>query len=197
MYFENESIYKEHLLKEMHHRNGKASKNRDYFTNQYKTTPKRTINENKSERPKSRSPIDKEVERVTADLLDRIVLTNETTTTTTTGNALSLLQNFVTKQTPSTTLLNTLNRHIQIDLNNNCDDENSNQSMKNLSDEKLSSSNETKSNESPLASLEKMLAYPTTTIDSYSLSINDNGPKKKKFDKYRLFAEKMLRSTLS
>jgi len=147
----------------------------------------------RSEPPKSRSPIDKEVERVTSELLDRIVSKDETTTT----NALSLLQNFVIKQTPSTTLLNTLNRHIQIDLNNNCDDENSNRSMTNVSDEKLPSSNQTKSNESPLASLEKMLAYPTTTNESSSLSINDNRPKKKKFDKYRLFAEKMLRSTFS
>jgi uncharacterized C2H2 Zn-finger protein len=47
MYFENENIYKEHLLKEMHHRNGKANKNRDYFTNQYRTIPKRSIVENK------------------------------------------------------------------------------------------------------------------------------------------------------
>jgi len=47
MYFENENIYKEHLLKEMHHRNGKANRNRDYFTNQYKTIPKRVIIENK------------------------------------------------------------------------------------------------------------------------------------------------------
>jgi len=151
----------------------------------------------RSERVKSRSPIDKEVERVTSDLLDRIIPKDEPTTT---GNALSLLQNFVIKQTPSTTLLNTLNPHTQIDLNNNCDDENSNQSMTNSSDEKLSSSsssNQTKSNESPLASLEKMLAYPTTTTQSPTSSINDNGPKKKKFDKYRLFAEKMLRSTLS
>jgi hypothetical protein len=149
----------------------------------------------RTERPKSRSPIDKEVERVTSDLLDRVVPPKDETTN---GNALSLLQNFVIKQTPSTTtLLNSLNRHAQIDLNNNCDDENSNQSMTNLSDEKSPSSNQTKSNESPLASLEKMLAYPTTTIEIPSLSINDNGPKKKKFDKYRLFAEKMLRSTFS
>ena len=54
-----------------------------------------------------------------------------------------------------------------------------------------------------------MLAYPTTTIQSLSSTVNDNGTmsnlsnnsimtiKKKKFDKYRLFAEKMLRSTLS
>ena len=86
---------------------------------------------------------------------------------------------------------------IEIDLNNNCDDENSNQSTTNLSDDNISSSNQTKSNESPLASLERMLAYPPTTIESPTLSINDNGLKKKKFDKYRLFAEKMLRSTLS
>ena len=42
MYFENENIYKEHLLKEMHHRNGKANKNRDYFLNQCKSLHKRT-----------------------------------------------------------------------------------------------------------------------------------------------------------
>ncbi len=93
--------------------------------------------------------------------------------------------------------MNNLNRNTQIDLNNNCDDENINQTTTNVSDEKLSSSNQTKSNESPLASLEKMLAYPSTTIQSSSLLSNDNGLKKKKFDKYRLFAEKMLRSTLS
>jgi len=93
--------------------------------------------------------------------------------------------------------LNNLNRNTQIDLNNNCDDENINQTTTNVFDEKLSSSIQTKSNESPLASLEKMLAYPSTTIQSSSLLNNDNGLKKKKFDKYRLFAEKMLRSTLS
>jgi cobalamin biosynthesis protein CobT len=110
---------------------------------------------------------------------------------------LSLLQNFVIKQTPSTTLLNTLDRHAQIDLNNNCDDENSNQSMTNSSDEKSQSLNRTKSNESPLASLEKMLAYPKTTTTTTESFTHNTGPKKKKFDKYRLFAEKMLRSTLS
>jgi uncharacterized C2H2 Zn-finger protein len=47
MYFENENIYKEHLLKEMHHRNGKANRNRDYFINQYKTIQKRPIVDNK------------------------------------------------------------------------------------------------------------------------------------------------------
>jgi uncharacterized C2H2 Zn-finger protein len=41
MYFENENIYKEHLLKEMHHRNGKINRNRDYFINQHKIIPKR------------------------------------------------------------------------------------------------------------------------------------------------------------
>jgi hypothetical protein len=152
----------------------------------------------RSERAKSRSPptIDKEVERVTSDLLDRIIPKEETS-----GNALSLLQNFVIQQTPTTTLLN---QQTQIDLNNNCDDDenSSDQSMTNISDEKSSSSNfnqlqPTKSNESPLASLEKMLAYPTTTNESPPSSINDHGTKKKKFDKYRLFAEKMLRSTLS
>jgi hypothetical protein len=114
-----------------------------------------------------------------------------------------LLQNFVIKQTP------TSNR--SSDLNNNYDDENTN-----ITPEKFLSANmyhsehiSSKSNESPLVSLEKMLSYPTATIQSLSSTINDNGTmtnlsnnsimtiKKKKFDKYRLFAEKMLRSTLS
>ncbi|CAF3467296.1 unnamed protein product [Rotaria sp. Silwood1] len=215
MYFENENLYKEHILKEMHHRNGKANRNRDYFLNQCKTLQKRSLI-TKTERPKSRSSIDKDVEQVTLDLIDRIVkneeeskeLTTKTTTATTNANALSLLQNFVIKQTPTT------NR--QSDLNNNYDDENTNlsQNEKSLSSnlyhhEKISNNLILKSNESPLVSLEKMLSYPTTTIQSLSSTINDNGTmsnlsnnsimtiKKKKFDKYRLFAEKMLRSTLS
>jgi uncharacterized C2H2 Zn-finger protein len=44
MYFENENLYKEHILKEMHHRNGKANRNRDYFLNQCKTLQKRSLN---------------------------------------------------------------------------------------------------------------------------------------------------------
>ncbi|CAF3410092.1 unnamed protein product [Rotaria sp. Silwood1] len=190
MYFENENIYKEHLIKEMHHRNGKTNRNRDYFINQCKTLQKRSTVENKSEQRKSRSPIDKEVERVTSDLLDRIVPKDEITT----GDALSLLQHFVIKQTP---LSNSLNQHIPIDLNNNCDDENSKQNIINLSDEKSLLLNQTESNENPLASLEKMLTYSTNTIDLSSTSVHDSGPKKKKFEKYRLFAEKMIRSTLS
>jgi uncharacterized C2H2 Zn-finger protein len=47
MYFENENIYKEHLLKEMHHRNGRTNRNREYFINQCKAIPKRPIVENK------------------------------------------------------------------------------------------------------------------------------------------------------
>jgi uncharacterized C2H2 Zn-finger protein len=47
MYFESENIYKEHLLKEMHHRNGKSNRNRDYFINQCKTLQKRPGVENK------------------------------------------------------------------------------------------------------------------------------------------------------
>ncbi|CAF4380035.1 unnamed protein product, partial [Rotaria sordida] len=120
MYFENENLYKEHILKEMHHRNGKANRNRDYFLNQCKTLQKRSLI-TKTERPKSRSSIDKDVEQVTLDLIDRVVKNDEeskefTTKTTTNANALSLLQNFVIKQTPTT------NR--QSDLNNNYDDEN-------------------------------------------------------------------------
>jgi hypothetical protein len=157
----------------------------------------------RSEQAKSGSPIDKEVEQVVFDLLDRVVKQEEATT-----NALSLLQNFVIKQTPSTT-----NRHS--DLNNNYDDENSNLSHEKSGvlnlyhHEQIGNSLPLKSNESPLVSLEKMLSYPTTTIQSLSSTMNDNGTmsnlsnnsimtiKKKKFDKYRLFAEKMLRSTLS
>ena len=49
MYFENENLYKDHLLKEMHHRNGKNNRNRDYFLSQYKHFPKQcnTITESK------------------------------------------------------------------------------------------------------------------------------------------------------
>lgn len=47
MYFENENLYKDHLLKEMHHRNGKANRNRDYFLNQCKTLQKRPSVETK------------------------------------------------------------------------------------------------------------------------------------------------------
>lgn len=47
MYFENENIYKEHLLKEMHHRNGKTNRNREYFFNQSKTIQQRSTNETK------------------------------------------------------------------------------------------------------------------------------------------------------
>jgi len=141
------------------------------------------------------------------DLLDRVVKKDEESKTIN-ANALSLLQNFVIKQTPST-----LNRHS--DLNNNYEDENSNLSNEKsltlnvYNHEHISNNLSLKSNENPLVSLEKMLSYPTTTIQSLSSTINDNGTmlnlsnnsimtiKKKKFDKYRLFAEKMLRSTLS
>jgi hypothetical protein len=141
--------------------------------------------------------MDKQIEQVVFDLLDKVVKKSEET-----SNALSLLQNFVIKQTPITT-----NR--QTDLNN--DEENINQ---NPTNEKSSNvyqqqNSNMKSDENPLVSLEKMLSYPTTTIQSLSITKNDNGTmsnlstnsimtiKKKKFDKYRLFAEKMLRSTLS
>ncbi len=141
------------------------------------------------------------------DLLDRVVKKDEESKIIN-ANALSLLQNFVTKQTPST-----LNRHS--DLNNNYEDENSNLSNEKsltlnvYNHEHITNNLSLKSNENPLVSLEKMLSYPTTTIQSLSSTINDNGTmsnlsnnsimtiKKKKFDKYRLFAEKMLRSTLS
>ncbi|CAF5009993.1 unnamed protein product, partial [Rotaria socialis] len=85
MYFENENIYKEHLIKEMHHRNGKTSKNRDYFFQQCKILQKQTTTENKSDQQKSRSPIvDEEVARLTSDLLDCVVSKTETAA----GNAL-------------------------------------------------------------------------------------------------------------
>ncbi|CAF1132032.1 unnamed protein product [Adineta ricciae] len=193
MYFENENLYKEHLLKEMHHRNGKSNRNRDYFIQQCRTLQKRSLCEIKSERPKSRSSIDREVERLTSDLVDRIAAADElpssSSSSSSTGNALSLLQNFVIKQTPS---IATFSPRTRTDLNNNCDDENSNQSIANSS-----VSNEINVKEDPLASLEKMLAYSTNSIELPSSSINNNGTKKRKFDKYRLFAEKMLRSTLS
>ena len=159
----------------------------------------------RSEQSKSRCSVDEEIERLISDLLDRIVAQEKSiTTTTNSSNALSLLQNFVIKQIPSTTFSDTFNRTIPIDLNNNCDDddddddnnddEESNQSTIHSTDEKLSTSN---SNESPLVSLQKMLAYPSSSLESSSTLINDHRIKKKKFDKYRLFAEKMLRSTLS
>ena len=163
MYFENENIYKEHLIKEMHHRNGKFSRHRDFLV------PKKT------KPTKYQSSIDRDVERVLNDLLDRIVTKDESTN----GNALSLLQNFVIQQTPSTN-----NLQQELDFNNNFDDENSNN---------LSTQNSNKSNESPLVSLEKMLAYSTTIQQP----LVHHGIKKKQFDKYRLFAEKMLRSTFS
>ncbi|CAF4206890.1 unnamed protein product, partial [Rotaria magnacalcarata] len=100
-----------------------ANRNRDYFLNQCKTLQKRALTITKPERPKSRSLIDKEIEQVILDLVDRVVqkyeeskesTTTTTTTSTTSANALSLLQNFVITQTPSS------NR--QSDLNNNYDD---------------------------------------------------------------------------
>ena len=142
-------------------------------------------------------------------LLERLVKNENDSQETTAGvNPLSLLQSFVTKQTSPT------DRHS--DLNNNYDDENSSHSSHEKSfpstvyhHEQISNNSSSKANGSPLVSLEKMLSYPTTTIQSLSTTINDNGTtlspsnnsimtiKKKKFDKYRLFAEKMLRSTLS
>lgn len=155
--------------------------------------------------------IDKEIEQILVELVDQIVK-DETETKTSTTNALSLLQNFVTKQTP--TIIN----HRQSDLNNNYDDENSNLSSTDKSpsnhqfhrEHLVTNDLSTKSNdENPLLSLEKMLSHPTTTIQSLSSTIHNNETminlsnnsimtiKKKKFDKYRLFAEKMIRSTLS
>jgi hypothetical protein len=152
--------------------------------------------------------MNKDIEQVVQDLLDRVIK-NEEELKATTGNALSLLQNFVTKQTP------TSNRHSDLNNNNYDDDENTNinheksSTINSYHHEQISNNFSLKSNENPLVSLEKMLSYPTTTIQSLTSTINDNGTmsnlsnnsimtiKKKKFDKYRLFAEKMLRSTLS
>lgn len=141
------------------------------------------------------------------DLLDRLIQ-KEGESKATTSNALSLLQSFVTKQTTAS--------HRHSDLNNNhYEDENTNTVHEKPAtghlyhEEQIPNSGLAKSNENPLVSLEKMLSYPTTTIQSLSSTISDNGNmsnlsnnslvtvKKKKFDKYRLFAEKMLRSTLS
>ena len=40
MYFENEALYRDHVFKEMHYRNGKANRNRDYFPQQCKALQK-------------------------------------------------------------------------------------------------------------------------------------------------------------
>ena len=40
MYFENEALYRDHVFKEMHYRNGKANRNRDYFLQQCKALQK-------------------------------------------------------------------------------------------------------------------------------------------------------------
>lgn len=147
------------------------------------------------ERPKSRSPIDKEVEVLTADLLDRISSMVEAKENP--GNALSLLQSFVRKQTPTSSSLSQVDASINDENSNLSEISASSSSSSSSSSLHLPSCQSIKSNESPLASLEKMLAYPSPT-DSSTPSITDQGTKKKKkFDKYRLFAEKMLRSTLS
>lgn len=161
----------------------------------------------RSEQNKSHCSIDEEVERLTSDLLDEIVAKEKSTSNNNSSNPLSLLQNFVIEQIPSNTFsADTFNRHIPIDLNNNCDDNNddeeSNPSTIHSTDEKLSTIEQTtttttNSNESPLVSLQKMLAYPSSNMESSLPLMNDHRIKKKKFDKYRLFAEKMLRSTLS
>ena len=165
----------------------------------------------RSERVKSRLSIEKEVEQILFDILDHIVKNDEKSQEfeRINANAISLLQNFVTKQTPTSIQYSDLNN------NTNDDHENKNVSYEEFSSfnirqhESISNNLSLKSNESPLVSLEKMLSYPTASIQSSSSTINNNGTmsnlsnnsimtiKKKKFDKYRLFAEKMLRSTLS
>ena len=91
----------------------------------------------------------------------------------------------------SSSTLSSYKQNIEV----NSDDETSNQSVTNLSDEKLLSSHQIISNENPLVSLEKMLIYSTTAIGSPSRSLNAHRSKKKNFEKYRLFAEQMIRST--
>lgn len=154
------------------------------------------------ERNKCSSPIDKEIERLALELVDRVCCSIDESN----GNALSLLQSFVRKQTPVQEQMSIL----QSTTNETINDENSNQSLSNFSETGSISSSSShsssshhhpsrqsiKSSESPLASLEKMLAYPTSTIETTTNPL-EQGTKKKKFDKYRLFAEKMLRSTLS
>ena len=235
MYFENEHLYKEHLLKEMHHRNGKANRNRDYFIHQSKrsrsnqpfsgrisrvhlSVPNGVLR--RAQRRKVRPSIDREVEQVLGDLLERLVKLEEGNPTssaaTTAGNALSLLQNFVIKQTPSSTP----SQSRQCDMNNNYDDddENTSEYATKIALERNSAAHvhqrksimtkcSKKSDENPLESLEKMLSYPTEALssavdeDHRSKSTHASQSfvtmKKKKFDKYRLFAEKMLKSTLS
>ena len=46
MYFENEDLYKQHLVKEMHHRNGKGNRLRDHFTNQCKFLQRQSLFDN-------------------------------------------------------------------------------------------------------------------------------------------------------
>ena len=173
----------------------------------------------RAQRRKVRPSIDREVEQVLGDLLECIVKLeegNQDASAGTTGNALSLLQNFVIKQTPSSTPSQTR----QCDMNNNYDDdeENTSESTPKIALERNSVAHvhqrrsimtkcSKKSDENPLESLEKMLSYPTEPLssavdeDHRSKSTHASHAfvtmKKKKFDKYRLFAEKMLKSTLS
>jgi hypothetical protein len=181
---------------------------------------------------KRRSSIDRDIEQIMLDMLERIVKHEETNH----GNALSLLENFVTEQTPSTdvglhtTTNNTTNshhhhhhHHHQMFDSHAASVDNDDESLPILieHDQSLDTNISIKAHESPLLSLEKMLSHPTTTttmttttttttIESLSSGTIDHvgirstlvnqtamTMKKKKFDKYRLFAEKMLRSTLS
>lgn len=139
---------------------------------------------------KIRTAVEQEVEQVLNDLIDRLGKEEQTSS----GSALSLLENFVIEQSPSSSM-------VQPDLNNNHFD-------RDETNENLNERNSPKEpNTNPLESLEKMLFYPLTTVNCSSSNVHElrTSPinhsnvntKKKKFDKYRLFAEKMLRSTFS
>ncbi|CAF0746862.1 unnamed protein product [Didymodactylos carnosus] len=321
MYFETEQTYKDHIAKEMHHRNGKASRNRDYFLNQFKfletSLNHQTIfSDQQSPSPpeydekidmkspslavkieplpvgnEKQTSIDKDIEKIAYELVENVILpkVEQQENKTSKANALTLLQNFVTKQTvddkqQNNNINNTSKRSRQKQLqqsnmkvnallaleqltHNSIENFQQQQQQQhqqrlikkpqkdnktvsvnkedvnNLDDKSLtillppppllspaSSSSSSSShpsivtkneNESPLASLEKMVSCPETT-SSRSSTINttttgaivhsqlDITPTEiisssqtpiklkmipKKFDKYRMFAQKMLRSS--
>ena len=167
---------------------------------------------------KVRPSIEKDVEQLMHELVDRIVKQEETLS----NNALSLLQSFVIEKTPNSLPMKSAdmnNNHFPDDDDDDDDADDDDDSIEEFSettsslfsqpDPVVEKNPSEKSNENPLVSLEKMLAYPTTSMESLSSAMIGHGlrstypnqtsmnVKKKKFDKYRLFAEKMLRSTLS
>lgn len=158
-----------------------------------------------TDQTKRRSSIEKDVEQVVQDLVDQIVKQDETINT----NALSLLQNFVIEKTPTTKLADLNNNHFSTDDDDDEDEDEDENIDEENSTEQIATKTTGKSAENPLVSLEKMLAYPSSAMESLSSTMigqsfrsscstsSSINVKKKKFDKYRLFAEKMLRSTLS